>query len=55
MEMYKCRTCGEVFNEPRVIVERHGFTDGMYEKISECPECGSGDYDYATIVDKEDK
>lgn len=41
---YKCRNCGEVFDEPRVYVETHGFTDGLYEHMSCCPYCG-GDYE----------
>lgn len=41
---YKCRCCGEVFDEPRVYVETHGFTDGLYETWSCCPYCG-GDYE----------
>ena len=41
---YKCNNCGEIFDEPRVYVETHGFTDGLYEAMSCCPCCG-GDYD----------
>lgn len=40
---YKCKNCGEVFDEPRVYVETYGFTDGLYERFSCCPCCG-GDY-----------
>lgn len=40
---YKCRCCGEVFDEPQRYVETHGFTDGRYETWSCCPYCG-GDY-----------
>ena len=41
---YKCNNCGEIFDEPRVYVETHGFTDGLYETWSCCPYCG-GDYE----------
>lgn len=40
---YKCRCCGEIFDEPQRYVETHGFTDGLYEVMSCCPYCG-GDY-----------
>ena len=42
--MYKCRCCGEVFDEPRVVRESHGFHDVFYETFYVCPNCG-GDYD----------
>ena len=41
--MYKCRHCGEVFDEPRVYQEFHGFNDHP-ETWSCCPYCG-GDYE----------
>lgn len=41
---FKCSCCGEVFNEPRVVRETHGFTDGFAETFYVCPYCG-GDYD----------
>ena len=41
---FKCNCCGEVFDEPRVIRESHGFHDGFYETFCICPYCG-GDYD----------
>lgn len=40
---YKCNCCGEVFDEPRVYKEYHGFDD-FSETWSCCPYCG-GDYD----------
>lgn len=40
---YKCNNCGEIFDEPQVYYETHGFTDGVYERFSCCPYCG-GDY-----------
>ena len=50
---YKCRECGEEFDEPYRWVETHGFTDGLYENWSCCPHCKSTDYDYAHIVQSE--
>lgn len=48
---YKCKCCGEVFDEPRVVRESHGFNDGFYETLHVCPYCG-GDYaDYNEEVD----
>ena len=52
--MYKCRDCGAEFDEPYVYYERHGFTYGSFEKWSECPHCGSCDYDYAHVVEREE-
>ena len=48
---YKCNNCGEVFDEPRVFVETHGFTDGLYERFSCCPNCGG---DYHEVEDDEE-
>ena len=51
---YKCRCCGEIFDEPHVYYESHGFTDGLYERQSCCPCCG-GDYEeYDEEVDDEE-
>lgn len=50
---YKCRECGEEFDEPYRWVETHGFTDGLYEYWSACPSCKSTNYDYAHIVQSE--
>ena len=52
--MYKCRECGCEFDEPYTYVERHGFTHGPFERWSECPHCGSCDYDDAYIVEQEE-
>lgn len=49
---YKCNCCGEIFDEPRVYHESHGFTDGLYERQSCCPYCG-GDYEPYEEVDDE--
>ena len=42
--MYKCNECGEVFDEPTVVLERHGFNDGFAERFYVCPYCG-GDFE----------
>lgn len=52
---YKCRECGEYFDEPHCWVERHGFTYGPFEHWSACPCCGSCDYDEAYIVEREEE
>ena len=51
---YKCRECGEYFDEPRCWVEMHGFTWGPGEHWSVCPHCGSCDYDEAYVVEREE-
>lgn len=52
---YKCRECGEYFDEPHRWVERHGFDYGPFEHWSACPYCGSCDYDEAYIVEREEE
>lgn len=52
---YKCRECGEEFDEPHRWVERHGFTYGPFEHWSACPYCGSCDYDESYIVEREEE
>ena len=52
--MFKCRECGCEFDEPYVYYERHGFTHGPFERWSECPHCGSCDYDDAYVVEAEE-
>ena len=51
---YKCREGGCEFDEPHVYYERHGFTHGPFERWSECPHCGSCDYDDAYVVEAEE-
>ena len=48
--MYKCNCCDEIFDEPSVVRETHGFHDGFAETFYVCPYCG-GDY---TEVEEED-
>lgn len=49
--MYICLDCGNVFDEPKILKESHGFHDGYYESLYYCPEC-LGDYEEACICDK---
>lgn len=44
--MYKCLDCGHIFEEGEQVEweERHGFDDGLYEKLSGCPLC-NGEYE----------
>ena len=49
--MYKCRCCDEVFDEPQVVKEYHGFND-YPEILTCCPYCG-GDYEDYEEVDTE--
>ena len=51
---YKCRECGCEFDEPYTYEESHGFNYGPFEKFSECPNCGSFDYDDACVVEREE-
>lgn len=51
---YKCRECGEEFDEPHRWVERHGFTNGPFEYWSACPCCGSCDYAESYVVEREE-
>lgn len=39
--MYKCKSCGEVFDVAAFYCERHGFTSGPAEEFPICPNCGS--------------
>ena len=38
--MYRCNNCDEVFGEPRVSYESHGFSHPPYEENLVCPYCG---------------
>ena len=39
--MYKCKTCGHIFEEGEQATwtEKHGFSSGPYEEWSGCPIC----------------
>ena len=39
MLKYKCDHCVREFEEPDIITETHGMTDGSCEKIGVCPYC----------------
>lgn len=52
---FKCRECGEYFDEPHRWVERHGFDYGPFEHWSACPYCDSCDYDEAYVVEREEE
>lgn len=41
--MNVCLRCKELFDEPKEIVETHGFEHPPYEHLYVCPCCG-GDY-----------
>lgn len=51
--MYRCKDCGEIFDEPRHWTEQHGFSDGLYEHWEGCPCCGGAFEDYDEEVDEE--
>lgn len=38
--MYICRSCESVFDDPRLVVEKHGLHCAPYETFSCCPMCG---------------
>ena len=42
--MYCCKKCKEIFDEPDVYNESHGFDYPPYEKIEICPYCGNDDF-----------
>lgn len=48
--MYKCRYCGEVFEEDEIreSVTSHPWRDGEADEVfEECPHCGGGDFEEA--------
>ena len=52
---YKCRECGEYFDEPHCWGEMPGFPRGRGAPWSACPYCGSCDYDEAYVVEREEE
>lgn len=50
--MYICVECNEIFDDPLAVLEKHGFTDGMYERIDVCPHCLSSAYETARFCEK---
>lgn len=55
--MYKCRNCGEVFDEPKTIHECVGEFWGAsaYEDWAVCPCCGEENFDEKAKVEREEK
>ena len=50
---YKCDSCEEIFDEPRRVIERHGFNDGFYETFYCCPNCGGSYHELEDDLDEE--
>lgn len=42
--MYYCINCSEEFEEPKKIIENHGFSSPPYEEVLVCPFCFSPDF-----------
>lgn len=57
MAMFKCRDCGEYFDEYDEEREYRGEFWGMpaYENMCYCPYCGSEDFDESDIVEAEEE
>lgn len=45
MNKYICTDCNTEFEEPFIIIERHGLEAPPYEHIEVCPECHSSDFE----------
>ena len=43
--MYKCESCGGIFDEFDFVIETHGLESPPYERRAVCPYCGSDDCD----------
>lgn len=43
--IYRCKDCGEEFDEPAVHIENHPEVDWGEEYWEVCPHCGSFNYD----------
>lgn len=52
-DRYICTECRKDFSMDSVnyYVEKHGFNDGVYEKMTCCPYCGGG-YEQADVCEK---
>jgi formylmethanofuran dehydrogenase subunit E len=50
IQPYICLECGELFDEPQTVVERHGFKSPPYETTTCCPHCG-GAYTRTIVCD----
>ena len=49
MTEYICDS-GHIFEEPKVHIERHGFTWGPGERETTCPVCGSDSFEPSTDI-----
>lgn len=43
INIFVCRNCGSLFEEPDYYLERHGLDTPPYEHIDMCPVCKSSD------------
>lgn len=39
IKIFVCLNCQHLFENPKKIIETHGFTDGVYENQYCCPRC----------------
>ena len=44
---FRCENCGGEFYEDefKIYTERHGFSEGPFEKIPVCPHCNSTNFE----------
>ena len=42
--MFRCHSCGKVFTEPNVYIEKHGLDTPPYEQVPICPHCSSSEF-----------
>ena len=49
--MYKCHSCGLLFQEPDIFYETHGSEQPPYEAVNVCPSCHAQDYESAFVCD----
>lgn len=54
-DMYKCRDCGEYFDEPKIYYEKYEFWGTpVAEAFYVCPCCEGSDFDEDWIVEEEE-
>ena len=41
--MFVCKNCGETFNIPKAVAERHNLSEAPFETLHFCPKCDSAD------------
>ena len=51
--MYRCESCGTVFDEPAIIKENRPDADGFFETMNYavCPVCGYSGYEEVSEED----